>query len=192
MATLIAHALAGLVTLAGVRALTGNRVELTPATLLLAACAGCLPDLDLVPSYLLTGHLARLHGGPTHSLAFALLAGVVAHLTLQRSAARRALALTVGLAVASHPMIDLFTGPALGLARSYGTPLFWPLHSDRISMPLTLFKGVKHGSVSIWFTWVNLRVALLEVAMFAPPALLALALSRKRVALPNQLDARGS
>lgn len=167
-------------------------LELTPAVLLLAACAGCLPDLDMVPSQLLTGNLARLHGGPTHSLAFALLTALVTYVCLQRSPRKLALALAVGLAVSSHALIDLATGPHWGLSPSYGTPLFWPLVSERLSLPLTLFLGIKHGSVAIWFTWINLRVALTEAMVFVPPALLALTLSRKRAALAGQLGVRQS
>jgi membrane-bound metal-dependent hydrolase YbcI (DUF457 family) len=193
MATPIAHSLAGIACLELVRAARSKPgLELTPATLLLAASAACLPDFDLIPSHLLTGNLARLHGGPTHSLCFALLTGLVAHALLRRSRSRLELALVVTLAVASHTLIDLLTGPALGLTQSYGTPALWPLVGERLSLPVTLFMGVKHGSVSIWFTWVNLRVALLEIAMFAPPLLLALTLGRKRAALAGQLDVRGS
>ncbi|HVJ13953.1 MAG TPA: metal-dependent hydrolase [Polyangiaceae bacterium] len=193
MATPIAHSLAGLCCLGLVRvARSKDQVALTPATMLLAACAACLPDLDLVPSHLLTGNLARLHSGPTHSLGFAVLAAAVAYAVLWRSRHRLDLALVVALSVASHALIDLFTGPHLGASRSYGVPLLWPLVTDRLALPLTLFMGVKHGSVSIWFTWVNLRVALLEVLMFVPPSLLALLLSRKRAALAGQLDVRRS
>lgn len=193
MATLIAHSLCGVACLELVRALRGRaRVQVSPATLLLAVSAACLPDLDLIPSHLLTGNLARLHSGPTHSFGFALLAGAVAYAALRKVAHKVDLALVVMLAVTSHVLVDLATGPELGLSRSYGVPLFWPLDAERLKLPFTLFMGVKHGSVSIWFTWVNLRVALLEVAMFAPPLLLALALGRKRAPLTQQLDFRRS
>jgi membrane-bound metal-dependent hydrolase YbcI (DUF457 family) len=180
MATLIAHSLSGAICLSLVALLRPqSRVELTPATLVLCAAAGCVPDFDIASSYVATGSLTHLHSGPTHSLAFALLIGTALYLALKRTAARLELAFAAGLSTASHVLIDYCTGPHLGFSRTYGVPLLWPFTLERYALPFTLFRGVQHGSVAKWFTWPNLQVALIEFVLFLPVTVVILVLGRR-------------
>lgn len=173
MATPLAHACAGLLAAALV-----HRVSPLPAPwprlALLAAFCACMPDLDIALSLWLTGSLTALHSGPTHTLAFALLAACVALLLARRSAHRRAIAAMVGLATASHVLVDYLTGPQVGLHRSYGVPALWPFVEERLKSPLTVFRGVKHGSIAGWFSPHNLTTAASELVLGIPMAWFAI------------------
>lgn len=180
MATPLAHAAAGLVCLALVQAVTRSHEPPSPGRWLWCAVAGCAPDLDILVSWLFTGHLMTWHSGPTHTLAFAVAIGVLAAGLLPARRCRAAFAVSLGLAVASHVLVDYLTGPQWGWHPSYGVPAFWPWMTERLSSPLTLFRGVKHGSVAIWFTPHNLATAASEL-LFAIPALaLSVAVLRRR------------
>lgn len=182
MATPVAHASAGLACLALVSMALPetSRSRLLPWTALACAFAACAPDLDIALSLLLTGSTTLLHSGPTHSLWFALLAGCIAWVACRRSPMRTPLALAIGLAVASHVLVDWLTGPQPGWHRSFGVPAFWPLLDERLHAPLTLFRGVRHGGIAIWFTPHNLGTAAIELLFAVPVGLLSLHVLRRR------------
>ncbi len=143
---------------------------------LVGVVAACAPDLDIAVSLLFSDSPVTWHSGPTHTLAFALLAAALAALVAPR--ARGLLAAVVGLSVASHVLVDFLTGPEVGLHRSFGVPALWPWLVERLQSPVTVFRGVRHGSIAIWFTPHNLTTAAIEL-LFALPVS-AWALSRLR------------
>jgi inner membrane protein len=174
MATPIAHACAGLACLALVHLAAPGRISRPlPWPALACAFAACAPDLDIALSQLIAGNTTALHSGPTHSLGFALLVGVGAWILLPARPSRLALAAALGLAAATHVLIDFLTGPQVGLHRSFGVPVLWPLSDERLASPLTLFRGVKHGGVAIWFTAHNLTTAAIELIFAIPLAVLS-------------------
>jgi membrane-bound metal-dependent hydrolase YbcI (DUF457 family) len=169
MATPIAHASAGLACLALVHLALPGRLK-TPLTGAALACAfaACAPDLDIAVSLIATGHPTTWHSGPTHTVAFAALVGILAAWALRRRPGGLALALAIGLATASHVLVDFLTGPDWGWHRSFGVPAWWPWITERLTSPFTVFRGVKHGSVAIWFNAHNLTTAASEL-IFALP-----------------------
>jgi membrane-bound metal-dependent hydrolase YbcI (DUF457 family) len=132
------------------------------------ASAGCAPDLDIVVSLLLTGSPKLLHSGPSHSFAFALLAFGIGYGLASRTKQPFDWAFLVGLGVASHVVVDWLTGPRPGLNPSWGLAVAWPLDDKRYGLPVTLFRGVKHGGFSILFSARNLKTALFELVIFLP------------------------
>jgi len=107
----------------------------------------------------------------SHSLGAALVFGfLMASLApgaLSESYLRRALAFT-GL-YGSHLVLDLF---AVDRSLPYGEPLFWPLSSQVLISPWTLFLDVKHGpSWEAFINWANVRAVALEAAFLLPPVL---------------------
>jgi membrane-bound metal-dependent hydrolase YbcI (DUF457 family) len=97
-----------------------------------AFIASGLPDMDLVLEWLgLRG--PRYHRNASHSLVLVgvlALVGWVAVRQLGIPLDERVLLAWV-VALAAHPVLDVFTtGPALG-ARGYGIGIFWPLHGKR-------------------------------------------------------------
>lgn len=184
MATPIAHASAGLACLALVHwALPRHLQPPTIGAALGCALAGCAPDLDIAASLIATGHPTTWHSGPTHTVAFAALVGLLAAGLLRRRPGGLALALAIGLATASHVLVDFLTGPDWGWHRSYGVPAWWPWITERLTSPLTVFRGVKHGSVAIWFNAHNLTTAASELIFALPVVALSWwRLSRSRFA----------
>lgn len=174
MATPIAHASAGLACLALVHLALPGRLQ-RPMTGAALACvvAACAPDLDIAASLAFTGHPTTWHSGPTHTVAFALLVGLLAAFALRRRADGPVLALALGLATASHVLVDFLTGPDWGWHRSFGVPALWPWITERLNSPLTVFRGVKHGSVAIWFNAHNLTTAASELIFALPVAALS-------------------
>lgn len=180
MATTIAHTLSGVLCLAGLNAVRAGAApgawrapNLSLATVLIAAVAANTPDLDLLVSVLLTGSGGALHAGPTHSLAFAVLAGIAATLAVQDPAHRPGIGYLVLLAVASHSAVDFVTGQHPGHHPSYGLNLFWPFTSEIIHAPVTLLRGVEHGSIPVLLCTRNLYTACLELVIFLPLAALS-------------------
>ncbi|MFZ5953430.1 MAG: metal-dependent hydrolase, partial [Candidatus Rifleibacteriota bacterium] len=90
---------------------------------------GLLPDFDIVTG--LWGEWASLkyHRGPTHSLPLLVLASIPAGYLLKKITRSEApLQQWIGMAFLSlttHPLIDWCT--------TYGTPLLWPITSQRFA-----------------------------------------------------------
>lgn len=169
MATPIAHASTGLACVALVDlALPGRLSRPLTAAALGCAVAACLPDLDIAASLLFTGSPMAWHSGPTHTVAFAVLVGLVAARMLRGRPDGSAMALSLGLATGSHVLVDFLTGPNWGWHRSFGVPALWPWIMERLTSPFTVFRGVKHGSIAIWFSAHNLTTAAAELIFAAP------------------------
>jgi inner membrane protein len=175
VATPIGHGLAG----CGVALLAGRDKGALVLPTLVAAAASVAPDLDFIPG-LLRGTPALYHHGISHSLGFALAAGVLGALVLPLPGwSRRSVFWLVSMAYASHLLLDL-VGP--DARPPIGIPLFWPLSSVHLLSPTALLMGVRHApatgvSVGVWlqtiFSWYNLLAIALEIVVVAPFVALA-------------------
>ncbi|MFZ2267425.1 MAG: metal-dependent hydrolase [Azonexus sp.] len=93
--------------------------------------AAILPDLDVLAFRLHIPYAHVLgHRGFSHALFFALLLALLAMAgaSLLRSSRRQAFGF-VGLAAASHPLLDMITNGGLGVA------LWWPWSTGRVFAP---------------------------------------------------------
>ncbi|MCE4068777.1 MULTISPECIES: metal-dependent hydrolase [Pseudomonas] len=127
MTTLITHPLPVL----AVGLALGSRV-IGPRLLLAGMIAACLPDLDVLAFKLgIAYHDAFGHRGFSHSLLFAACLGVLGALCgrLLGSGPLKA-GLWLGLATASHSVLDAMTDGGLGVA------WFWPWSEQRYFLPL--------------------------------------------------------
>jgi membrane-bound metal-dependent hydrolase YbcI (DUF457 family) len=107
------------------------------------------PDLDFLPG-ILVGEPSRFHHGPLHSLlagiGFGLLAALVASRFRDRRASRTGF--TMALLYCSHLLLDMMSSDD-GLRN--GVPLFWPVYSHALSLPLPLFIDIRHQSATAHF-----------------------------------------
>ena len=109
------------------------------------------------------------HRGFTHSLAFALAVFVCLLVALGRARAREAAAL--GLAYASHVLLDFATTKEGG-----GLELFWPFSADRLGLR---WWGLSELPSRLPPAEI-LKCLSLEFALFAPPLLLLILLRRSQ------------
>ena len=139
----------------------------------LAVFAANGPDLDFLPG-LLVGDINRFHQGPSHSLAAAMIFGIIVFL-VARSLSGPAMRLAVlgFLAYGSHLLLDFFTQDKRA---PFGIPLFWPVSSDSFMSPWQVFGGVKHGvpgdsletALGYVFSVANVATVAVEVVVLAP------------------------
>jgi len=139
---------------------------------LLAAVLACLPDMDIAFSLVLTGTPTALHSGGTHSLFFAVAMGIAVWAIDRVRPGRQAWGLLSFSVVFSHVVIDLLTGPKIGPYGSFGVPFFWPFDDGRYTTPFTIFQGVQHGGLAVWFNARNMLTMFVEGVLFIPVALL--------------------
>lgn len=92
------------------------------------AALAILPDLDLFFSWVL-GMGVKIHGGFTHSIFFAALAGGLLALLLREVNLRGGL--TYMTAAASHGLLDTATRREFG-----GAELLWPISSEKFRLGL--------------------------------------------------------
>lgn len=187
MATLIGHGLAGLIVLAGARLLAPRRspVPITVTAAVGVAALACLPDVDLLVSYLATGSALTWHATATHTFFFAFAAAALIAAAPPWRGRRVAAFLLLFAALASHVLVDLLTGPQVGLTPSRGLAAGWPVSHEVWRMPLTVFRGVVHGGLAAWLSPRNLTTALTELLILGPLALgLLIAAARRTAAAP--------
>ena len=148
----------GIGLLAG-RLATGRR---KPAALIGFAALSMLPDADVIAFHFGIAYGDPFgHRGATHSLAFAVLVGLVVGLVaLARKAPALRLTLAATLTVATHPLLDALTDGGLGVA------LCWP------------FSDVRHFA-----PWRPIPVAPIGWGMLSPRGMHVLAVE----ALPSLL-----
>lgn len=93
--------------------------------------ASIVPDLDVVAFRLGIEYAHQFgHRGASHSLAFALVLGLLAALAAPWLRAKRWVAMAfVSVACASHPLLDMLTSGGLGAA------LWWPFSEQRLFFP---------------------------------------------------------
>lgn len=110
-----------------------------PRLLIVTAGLSLLPDLDVIPGFLM-GDLKLFHNNLTHSPIFgllvALLIGSIVWLR-QRTGFIHWFLLSL-ICYEFHVLMDFFT-------RGRGTLLLWPFSLERIMPPVILFYGVRWG-----------------------------------------------
>ena len=122
-------------------------------------------DLDFILSFVLRSR--GWHRGFTHSLAFALVVALCLLLALGRRRARVGLAL--GLAYASHALLDFATTRTGG-----GAELLWPFTSDRMGLRWWGLSELPSRLPPLEI----LKYLALEFVLFAPPLLFLILLRR--------------
>lgn len=134
--------------------------------------AAMLPDTDVLGFRF---HIAYAdafgHRGAMHSVAFALFCAIAAMLLHRPMHTRKIYAFAfVGLAVLSHPMLDMLTNGGLGVA------LAWPVSQQRYFFPWHPIRvssiGVRFFSASSWsvieseLLWVWLPTSILALTLW--------------------------
>lgn len=137
------------------------------------ALAGVAADFDFVPGIVI-GAPGRFHHAATHSVTFALLAGLLAMLVAKNS--RFHWAMLVSLAYASHLILDLVT---FDDSAPHGIPVLWPLSTAYFQSPFTLFPSVPWGGPTL-LTVYNITLGLRELGLTGLFFLGALLYARRR------------
>jgi inner membrane protein len=129
-------------------------------TLAVCAFAGAIADVDLF--------LPVPHRGPLHSLAAAVVVGIVALVIVRLSRSPHhpsRLALGVGAAYASHVLLD-WMGADSSTPR--GLMALWPLTSDYFISDVTVFRAISRRYWLANFWWGNTLAVLQELAVLGP------------------------
>lgn len=176
MATPIVHATAGVIIASGYLLLPriGFKVNFYPY-LMFAIVLACIPDIDLLYSFLLTGSVSTLHFGITHSVFFACSLGLIAWILGKQ--ANNSYGLLVFFLVLSHVVIDGFTGPVKGFNSTVGLQPWLPFNDVVLVSPVTLFQGVEHKH---WLSITNVRT-LIKDMLYVPFAALFVCWVRLRM-----------
>ena len=113
------------------------------ALLIFAANA---PDLDFVPG-ILVGEPDRFHHGPAHSLGGALIFSALVWVLARQVRPKQALpiALLLGLGFMSHLFLDMCS---MDTRAPNGVPLFWPLSSTYIMLPVPVFMDIQRNTAA--------------------------------------------
>ena len=131
-----------------------------------------LPDIDFLISWLTTGNANLLHNGWTHTLLFAIIvAPIIATISRLEATYLKSNLLISGV-VATHVVMDFFTGPVLGFSKSYGIPILAPISTERLQSPVSLFVGPKHQTLDQIFSLHNWGWVSFEALVLAPVVLL--------------------
>ena len=166
MASIFTHAFAA----AALGAAYGRRER--PARFwMLAMLLAVLPDADVIAFLFRVPYGSTFgHRGFTHSLAFALLAGLAAvALFFRRADDKPALFAFFALATASHPLLDALTNGGLGVA------FFSPFNDERYFFPFRPVQVSPIGPRAFFSEW-GLAVIISELLwVWLPGALLAAA-----------------
>lgn len=134
------------------------------------AALALTPDLDFAFVWFM--HLGReWHRGFTHSILFALVAGVIGIALLGKTRWRECAA--VALAVLSHAVLDFLTS-----VRSAGVELFWPFTSARFKLGWMSLPEPGHSESMSGFFMALLKISLVEAALFLPLLLIVWAVRR--------------
>jgi hypothetical protein len=136
-------------------------------------------DMDFLPG-LVVGNLPRYHHGPSHSIGFAILVGVVA----SSFCARRLYAFIVGFSLYfSHMFLDyLVRDPS----RPDGVRLLWPLSHEYHMAPFTFFPRFDYldestdSMLPTIFSLHNLSTIATEMVLLLPLLLLLGVLAKLR------------
>jgi inner membrane protein len=177
----VGHSLAGYIVYLGVeREVTARRWR----TILLYLSFANLPDLDLLPGFLL-GRPNLYHHGTSHSIGLAILVGLAAAFLRGRRWGKGfggMLGLAFGLYF-SHVLLDCLI---VDTAPPYGVQLLWPLSSRYVISPLLVFPTVYKADTSGAFLGSllhpgNLKLLGVELLCFLPLAGAAQLILRRRV-----------
>ncbi|MEK6813497.1 MAG: metal-dependent hydrolase [Nitrospirota bacterium] len=138
-----------------------------PVFWIAALIAGNLPDLDLLPAVVVgLEAVSPFHQGITHSIGFAATAGLAFGFFFRK----RGIPLSLGwpffaALTYAHVLLDSLgddTFPPIGVM------LLWPFSSERFLSPVSLFPGVKKGSLADLWDPHNLVEFGLEAGIFLP------------------------
>jgi hypothetical protein len=124
-----------------------------------------LPDVDFLMSYVLYDNARLLHGGMTHTLAFA----AVCSLLIMPSRLFGSFFATFLLAfvlIGSHLFIDMSSGDPISGETGVGVMLFYPFSLERIRSPLVLFFGIRHRTIHDLLSIYNLLAVLWDSFLF--------------------------
>lgn len=150
----IAHACVGAGVVAAVRQRDESARDLLLPMLLGAVLANC-PDLDFAVARVTHDH--SWHRGPTHSLLFAAVAGLVILASMGASRLRQAVG--YGLALMSHGLLDFATTKVGG-----GVELLWPFTDERFRLGIVGVSEIVNG-----FRLAEmLKDGLIEALIFVP------------------------
>lgn len=167
MPTIISHAVVPLL-LGG----AAGKQRISRRLLAAGAIAAMLPDADVLGfKFGISYADAFGHRGASHSIAFALLLGLLAALLYRPLRTSRWCAFGfVGLAALSHPLLDALTNGGLGVE------LGWPLDLHRYFFPFRPIEvspiGARFFSARGWaviqseWLWVWLPAALLALPLW--------------------------
>jgi hypothetical protein len=167
----IGHILAGtIVCLAG----TDSR-ERSRTTLGVTLLGSVFADFDFLPGIFI-GDPGLFHHGPSHSLTFSVLFGVVVFLVCRcfsdKAGAVRAAALGA-FAYSVHVILDLIS---VTPGRARGLPVMWPFSNDQFGFDLMLLGHFHHGGLQqgIWSVvrWDNVPAVLSELIVLGLPLFL--------------------
>ena len=151
----------------------GSRV--IPGRLLLAGvAASILPDLDVAGLHMGIAYADELgHRGASHSLAFAIVLGLLAAVfAAELRASRLAAFVFIAISAVSHGLLDMFTTGGLGVALAWPVSdarLFFPVRMVRVS-PLTIKTFLSARGIAVMISellWVWLPAALAGLALYA-------------------------
>jgi inner membrane protein len=125
------------------------------------------PDLDFLPG-LFTGDLGQFHHGPSHSIAFAVVFGILAAVVFPQ----RIYAFAVGLSLyLSHVLLDyLVQDPS----PPFGVLLFWPFSKQYYMAPFAFYRSFDYPNsfsepiISTFLTFHNFLTLLTEVLFLLP------------------------
>lgn len=133
--------------------------------LLAGAVAAIMPDFDVVAFKLGIAYGDAFgHRGASHSLAFALLLGLLALACARGLRATRLTAFVfVTLSTLSHAVLDMFTNGGLGVA------MWWPVASERLFAPWRVIEVSPIG-ISRFLTERGLAVLQSELVWVWLPA----------------------
>lgn len=128
-----------------------------------------LPDADVVAfAFGIPYEHDFGHRGATHSIAFALIVGLITWAVTNR----QRLAVLAGVVTVSHALLDALTDGGLGVA------LFWPLSSNRYFFP---WRPIPVAPIGPGFLSARgLTVAITEIVFFLPFFLYAIWPWRRR------------
>ena len=173
MPTIFSHAVAG----AAVAAVLAPAQARKPIMVAAAICA-MLPDADAIGFRFGVAYGSEWgHRGMTHSLLFAIVVGAVAALIVARPPSRLRAFLSLAVATASHPILDMFTSGGMGvalLAPFDDTRFFFPWRPIRVSpigirqlltarfarVLVSEFVWVWLPSIAIGALWLNRKARL--------------------------------
>ncbi|HSY28558.1 MAG TPA: metal-dependent hydrolase [Burkholderiaceae bacterium] len=154
--------------------------------------ASMLPDLDVVAFRFHIPYADSFgHRGISHSLVFALCAALVALIfapQLKSKSKPVTAFLFVGIAMASHGLLDMFTNGGLGVA------LWWPISAERVFAPWRVIEVSPIGLRGI-FSERGLMVLKSEMLWVWLPAIVicgVLMFLRRNIVYATKIHSSGS
>jgi inner membrane protein len=161
MPTIFTHAVVPLAAGLGL-----GRATVSRRLMVAGMVASIMPDFDVVAFKLGIAYSDALgHRGASHSLAFALMLGLLALLCAQPLRSKRVVAFVfVALSALSHAVLDMFTNGGLGVA------MWWPVSTERIFAPWRVIEVSPIG-ISRFLTERGLAVLQSEFVWIWLPAM---------------------